>query len=83
MTFSLPDELLGARLAAHDRDDDADDERMQIESAVGPLSEAGRVFDCVFMVVECVAAPASVVLKSAKTVSTHRIRTSRVACGYR
>ncbi len=30
MTLSLPDDLLGARLAARDSDDEAYDERMQI-----------------------------------------------------
>ena len=40
--LSLPDDLLGARLAARNSDDEADDERMQIESAVEPMAKSAK-----------------------------------------
>ena len=54
MSLSLPDDLLGARLAARSSDDEADDERVQVESAVEPVGEGSEVLGSVFAVVECV-----------------------------
>jgi hypothetical protein len=54
MTLSPPNDLLGARIAARDGDDEADDKGMQIESAVDPIGEGGEIVACVLAIVECV-----------------------------
>jgi hypothetical protein len=54
MTLSLSNDLLAARFATRDRDDEADDERPQIEAAVEPIGEACEVVGGIFSVVECV-----------------------------
>ena len=54
MSLSLSDDLLGARLAACNSDDEADDERVQVESAVEPVGEGSEVVGGGFAVVECV-----------------------------
>jgi hypothetical protein len=43
MSLSLPDDLLGARFAACNSDDEADDERVQVKSAVEPVGEGSEV----------------------------------------
>ena len=52
MSLSLPNDLLGARLAASNSDDEADDERVQVKSAVEPVGEGSEVVGGVFAVVE-------------------------------
>ncbi len=52
MSLSLPDDLLGARFAARYSDDETDDERVQVESAVEPIGEGSEVVGGVFAVVD-------------------------------
>ena len=48
MSLSLPDDVLGARLASCNSDDEANDERVQVESAVEPVGEGSEVLGSVF-----------------------------------
>ena len=52
MSLSLPDDLLGARLAACNGNDEAGDQRVQVESAVEPVGEGSQVVGGVFAVVK-------------------------------